>query len=156
MSTFLMKGEDMAFYDKVIEEIRRFNRFYTVNMGFLDSGYLDSDYSITETRILFEIKVHGTCIQSDIVKTLHIDKSYLSRLVQRFCKKGLVKKIKSDDDKRTTKITLTERGIQEIEKLTVLTNTQIESQIKGFDSDECDRLCTALNTIISILGKEGC
>lgn len=146
----------MAFYDKVIEEIRRFNRFYTVNMGFLDSGYLDSDYSITETRILFEIKVHGTCIQSDIVKTLHIDKSYLSRLVQRFCKKGLVKKIKSDDDKRTTKITLTERGIQEIEKLTVLTNTQIESQIKGFDSDECDRLCTALNTIISILGKEGC
>ena len=65
----------MAFYDKVIEEIRRFNRFYTVNMGFLDSGYLDSDYSITETRILFEIKVHGTCIQSDIVKTLHIDKA---------------------------------------------------------------------------------
>lgn len=146
----------MAFYDKVIEEIRRFNRFYTVNMGFLDSGYLDSDYSITETRILFEIKVHGTCIQSDIVKTLHIDKSYLSRLVQRFCKKGLVEKIKSDDDKRTTKITLTERGIEEIEKLTVLTNTQIESQVKGFDSDECDRLCTALNTIISILGKEGC
>lgn len=146
----------MAFYDKVIEEIRRFNRFYTVNMGFLDSGYLDSDYSITETRILFEIKVHGTCIQSDIVKTLHIDKSYLSRLVQRFCKKGLVDKIKSDDDKRTTKITLTERGIEEIEKLTVLTNTQIESQVKGFDSDECDRLCTALNTIISILGKEGC
>lgn len=146
----------MAFYDKVIEEIRRFNRFYTVNMGFLDSGYLDSDYSITETRILFEIKVHGPCIQSDIVKTLHIDKSYLSRLIQRFCKKGLVEKIKSDDDKRTTKITLTERGIEEIEKLTVLTNTQIESQVKGFDSDECDRLCTALNTIISILGKEGC
>lgn len=146
----------MAFYDKVIEEIRRFNHFYTVNMGFLDSGYLDSDYSITEIRILFEIKVHETCIQSDIVKTLHIDKSYLSRLVQRFCKKGLVEKIKSDDDKRTTKITLTERGIEEIEKLTVLTNTQIESQVKGFDSDECDRLCTALNTIISILGKEGC
>lgn len=146
----------MDFYDKVIEEIRRFNRFYTVNMGFLDSVYLDSDYSITETRILFEIKVHGTCIQSDIVKTLHIDKSYLSRLVQRFCKKGLVKKIKSDDDKRMTKITLTERGMEEIEKLTVLTNMQIESQVKGFDPDECDRLCNALNTIISILGKEGC
>lgn len=145
----------MNFYDNVIEEIRRFNRFYTVNMGFLNLGYLDSDYSITETRILFEIKVHGTCIQSDIVKTLHIDKSYLSRLVQRFYKKGLVEKIKSDDDKRTTKITLTERGIEELEKLTVLTNTQIKSQIKGFDFDECDRLCTAFNTIISILGKEG-
>lgn len=146
----------MNIHDKVIEEIRKFNRFYTVNMGFLDSAYLDSDYSIAETRILFEIKVHGTCIQSDIVKTLRMDKSYLSRLIQRFCKKGLVEKMKSDDDKRTTKITLTEMGIEETEKLIALTNTQIESQIKGLDFDECNKLCTALNTIISILGKEEC
>ncbi|MDO5345749.1 MAG: MarR family winged helix-turn-helix transcriptional regulator [Lachnospiraceae bacterium] len=146
----------MSIYDKLINEIRKFNRFYTVNMGFLDSSYLDSNYSIAETRILFEIKVHGTCIQSDIVKTLHIDKSYLSRLVQRFCKKGLVEKIKSNDDKRMTKITLTERGIEETERLIALTNKQIESQIKELDFDECDKLCNALNTIISILGKERC
>ena len=120
----------MSIYDKVIKEIRKFNRFYTVNMGFLDSGYLDSGYSIAETRILFEIKAHGTCIQSDIVKTLHIDKSYLSRLVQRFCRKGLVEKMKADDDKRMTKITLTEMGIEETDRLIALTNTQIESQVK--------------------------
>lgn len=145
----------MKEYEKTISEIRKFNRFYTVNMGFLNSDYLDSKYSIVETRILFEIKMQKTCIQSDIVKTLHIDKSYLSRIVQRLCTKGVVEKIKSDNDKRMTKITLTEFGNVETERLIKLTNHQIEKQIVGLDLDECKMLCTALNTVISILGKEG-
>lgn len=141
-------------YDKTINEIRKFNRFYTVNMGFLDSNYLDSKYSVAETRILFEIKIHKICIQNDIVKTLHIDKSYLSRIIQRFCSEGIVQKIKSDDDKRTTKITLTAMGNAETERLIELTNRQIETKIIGLNSDECNNLCAALNTVISIFGKE--
>lgn len=144
----------MEIYSKTVNEIRKFNRFYTVTMGFLSSGYLDSDYSIAETRILFEINTHGTCIQSDIVKTLHIDKSYLSRIIQRFCKKGLVEKIKSDDDKRASKITLTEAGKLETARLIALTNRKILSQLADLSHDECDELCKSLNTVISILGKE--
>lgn len=140
-------------YDKTISEIRKFNRFYTVNMGFLNSNYLDSQYSIVETRILFEIKMHKTCIQSDIVKTLHIDKSYLSRIVQRFCERGIVEKLKSNDDKRRTTITLTAMGNAETERLIQLTNQQIKAKLAGLSPDECNHLCSALNTIISILGK---
>ena len=145
----------MSEYNKAISEIRKFNRFYMVNMGFLNSEYLDSKYSIVETRILFEIKIHQTCIQNDIVKTLHIDKSYLSRIVQRLCAKGIIEKIKSDDDKRMSRITLTEMGNAETERLIQLTNQQIKAQIIKLSPDECDKLCTALNTVISILGKEG-
>lgn len=141
-------------YDKTISEIRKFNRFYTVNMGFLNSDYLDTAYSIAETRILFEIKLHRTCIQSDIVKTLHIDKSYLSRLIKRFYKNGLIKKDKSDGDKRATKITLTAKGNTEAERLIELTNNHIKAQISKLSSDECSKLCNSLNTVISILGKE--
>ncbi|MDE6621255.1 MAG: MarR family winged helix-turn-helix transcriptional regulator [Lachnospiraceae bacterium] len=144
----------MEIYSKTVNEIRKFNRFYTVTMCFLSSGYLDSDYSIAETRILFEINTHGTCIQSDIVKTLHIDKSYLSRIIQRFCKKGLVEKVKSDDDKRASKITLTEAGKLETTRLIALTNEKILSQLADLSHDECDELCKSLNTVISILGKE--
>lgn len=144
----------MEIYSKTVNEIRKFNRFYTVTMGFLSSGYLDSDYSIAETRILLEINTHGTCIQSDIVKTLHIDKSYLSRIIQRFCKKGLVEKVKSDDDKRASKITLTEAGNLETTRLIALTNEKILSQLADLSHDECDELCKSLNTVISILGKE--
>lgn len=141
----------MDIYEKTINKIREFNRFYTVNMGFLNSDYLDSNYSIAETRILFEIKLHETCIQSDIVKTLHIDKSYLSRLIQRLCNKGLVMKVKSDGDKRTAGVVLTASGKQETERLIYLTNNRIASQIESLSFDNCDKLCSALDTIISIL-----
>lgn len=144
----------MEIYNKTVNEIRKFNRFYTVTMGFLGSGYLDSDYSIVETRILFEMKIHGTCIQSDIVKALHMDKSYLSRIMKRFCKKGLVEKIKSDDDKRATKITLTEAGKKETDRLIALTNSKIQSQLTDLSHDECEELCKALNTVIAILSRE--
>lgn len=140
-------------YAEMVDEIRKFNRFYSVNMGFLNLNYLDSQYSAVETRILFEIKMHGICTQSDIVQTLRIDKSYLSRIIQRFCASGVVKKIKSEDDKRVTRITLTEKGYAETEKLIYLTNSRIEKLLVGLDSDECKRLRDALNTAMSILRK---
>lgn len=145
---------DKNSYDKTINEIRKFNRFYTVSMGFLNLGYLDSAYSIVETRILFEIKMHGTCMQSDIAKTLHIDKSYLSRIITHFYKNGLIEKYKSKEDKRITYISLTEKGNRETEQLIELTNNQIKAQIIRLSSNECEKLCDAINVIISILGKE--
>lgn len=143
----------MGKYSKTIDTIREFNRFYTVDMGFLNSNYLDSEYSVVETRILFEIKMHKICTQSDIVKILHIDKSYLSRIIQRLCAKGIVKKTNADDDKRATKITLTAMGNKETDRLIESTNSQIEAKIGALSSDECNKLCTALDTIRLILGK---
>lgn len=137
--------------DNTINEIRKFNRFYIVNMGFLSSNYFGSEYSIAETRILFEIMTHGICIQSDIVRLLHIDKSYLSRMINRLCKKGLVEKRKSKNDKRATEIMLTDKGKAESQKLIVLTNRRIESQITKLSSEDCDKLCDALCTVMTIL-----
>lgn len=144
----------MSKYSKTIHAIRKFNRFYMVNMEFLNSNYMDSNYSIIQTRILFEIK-NGACTQKDIVNLLHIDKSYLSRIVQRLWAKGIIQKTKSDADKRTTRIALTETGKLETDRLIQLTNEKIETKVVGLSSDECNKLCNAFNTIISILGREG-
>lgn len=146
----------MSAYDKAINEIRKFNRFYTVIMGLLDTEYLETKFSMVESRILFEIKVHGKCIQSDIAKTLHIDKSYLSRLIKRFYKNGLIEKNQSDDDRRATYISLTEKGKVETERLIELTNIQIKAKINKLSFDECNGLCDAMNVIISILGRGEC
>lgn len=154
MSTILQERGNMDRYHRTINEIRKFNRFYTVNMGLLGSGYLDTTYSIVETRILFEIKMYGTCVQSDIAKTLHIDKSYLSRIISRFCKNGLIEKNKSANDKRITYITLTEKGNMETERLIELTDNQIKAKIIRLSSAECEELCDAMNIVISVLGKE--
>lgn len=143
----------MSKYKETIHEIRRFNRFYTVSMGFLDLGYLDTRYSIAETRILFELKVSGKCIQSDLTKILHIDKSYLSRIIKRFEKDDLIERNKSNEDKRASYISLTEKGRVETEKLIKLTNSQIETKINSLNSEECRQLRNAMETIISILWK---
>lgn len=143
----------MNTYSDTVNEIRKFNRFYTVNMGFLSAEYLDSEYSVAETRILFEIKTQKICLQSDIAKELHIDKSYLSRIIKRFEKNGLVYKRKSEKDKRAAYLTLTEKGLDETEKLIQLTNYKIKEQIKNLEPDECRKLCSALDTIMTILSK---
>ncbi|MCD8037918.1 MAG: MarR family winged helix-turn-helix transcriptional regulator [Lachnospiraceae bacterium] len=146
----------MGMYNEVCSKIRAFNRFYTVQMEMMNSDYLGSAYSVTEARILFEIKTHSGCMQSDIAKALHIDKSYLSRIIRRFSVKGLLEKQKCDGDKRAEKITLTRLGNAEADKLIELTNNRITSQISGLNQGECDALLAALDTVITILGKEGC
>lgn len=140
--------------DQTINEIRKFNRFYLVNMGFLNSNYFGSEYSIAETRTLFEIMTRGICIQSDIVKALHMDKSYLSRIIDRLYKKGLVEKRNAKHDKRATEIMLTDKGKAESEKLIALTNRRIRSQIAELSPDDCDKLCDALRAVMTILEKE--
>lgn len=139
--------------DKTIGSIREFNRFYTVNMGLLNGNYLSSRYSVAETRILFEIDRLKTCIQSDIVNAVKIDKSYLSRIIQKLYNKGLIDRSKTESDKREVKIILTADGKAEVEKLIGFTNERIKSQIENLNAIECDTLREALQTIILILGK---
>lgn len=122
-------------------------------MGFLNSAYLDSDYSVVETRILFELKIRNQCKQCEINKALGIDKSYLSRIIKRFFDKGLIEKEKSGVNKRVIYLALTKKGQEETEKMIQLTNNQIHQQIKNLTSDDCNQLCDAINTIITILDK---
>ncbi|MCD8024128.1 MAG: MarR family winged helix-turn-helix transcriptional regulator [Candidatus Gastranaerophilales bacterium] len=145
----------MGKYDELCNKIRTFNRFYTVKMDFLNSTYLGSKYTTAETRILFEIKIKKECTQSEIAKTLNIDKSYLSRIIRRFITKGFVQKTKSTKDKRAEIISLMEQGNSEADKLIDLTNKQITAQIMGLNSNECRKLSNALDTVILILEKGG-
>ncbi len=84
----------MSVNDNVIEDIRHFNRFYTNILGVLDRHVLDTGYSLTEARIIIEIGMMEQCIANNLVDILEIDRSYMSRIIAKLCKDGLLLKRK--------------------------------------------------------------
>lgn len=135
----------------VIERIREFNRFYTVVIGMLDRKFLDSGYSVTENRILFELRENEPCNANFLTEKLHIDKSYMSRLLKSFERKGLVTKQTSLEDGRAFLLRLTERGREETARLIGGANRQIEALIAPLGPEERMELCKAMDVITGCL-----
>src|SRR5258708_26678892 len=93
-----------------IQSIRSFNRFYTRQIGLLNEGLLDSPFSLTEVRALYELahRHHPTAV--DLCKELGLDAGYLSRILRSFEKHGLIEKENSPSDARRTFLSLTRKG----------------------------------------------
>src|ERR1700760_1459305 len=99
----------------LIRDIRAFNRFYTDIIGLLDQHLLDSPFSLAEARIVYEVHHHPGIRASQIMELMHIDKSYLSRLLKKLENGGTIRREKSDKDARAVVLALTERGEEEFE-----------------------------------------
>ena len=61
-----------------VAAVRAFNRFYTNTIGLLRGKYLDTAYSLTEARILFELAQRDASEAADLRRTVDIDTGYLS------------------------------------------------------------------------------
>lgn len=134
-----------------ITKIREFNRFYTAFLGFLNRNYLDSGYSITEMRILFELKENKQISANRLIEMLRLDKGYISRLIRNFEQKGMLLRAPAPDDRRTLEIRLTPKGLDETEHLIQITNREIGRLIGPLTPDACHDLCRAMEKITAIL-----
>ena len=92
------------------EVVRRFNRFYTVHLGLLRGRYLDTDYSLSESRMMYELSQHPGCTANHLRTTLGLDAGYMSRMVRSLTERGLVEGVRSERDKRATLLNLTAAG----------------------------------------------
>ncbi|HEU5087523.1 MAG TPA: MarR family transcriptional regulator, partial [Roseiflexaceae bacterium] len=96
--------------ERRVEAVRRFNRFYTRQIGVLTDGLLESDFSLSEARVVYELanREHSTATQ--LRNELNLDAGYLSRMLRGLRKRGLVTAERSHDDGRQTMLRLTEAG----------------------------------------------
>src|SRR5260370_37383036 len=93
-----------------IDAVRRFNRFYTRRIGVLQEGYLHSDFSLAEVRVLYELAHRERCTARELGQALDIDAGYLSRIVHGFVRRGLLDRTQSEHDGRARLLCLTGAG----------------------------------------------
>jgi len=134
-----------------IEAVRRFNRFYTTQIGVLREGLLDSPYSLTEARIIYEMAHRGECTATALRAELGLDRGYLSRLLRRLAKLGLVEKRPSPDDGRQSILSLTEPGQQAFQILNSRSRAEIAALLGGVSNADQFRMIGAMETIEALL-----
>ncbi|HEY8490885.1 MAG TPA: helix-turn-helix domain-containing GNAT family N-acetyltransferase [Dehalococcoidia bacterium] len=138
--------------DERVAAVRRFNRFYTQRIGVLPEGYLGSPFSLTEARVLYELAQREETTASELAAYLGLDPGYLSRILQRFQRRGLIDRRRSEGDGRRAEVSLTEQGWQAFEPLAARSREQVGEMLSGLSPLEQERLVEAMRTIQGLLG----
>ena len=138
--------------DRRIQEVRRFNRAYTRLIGLLHEGLLDSPFSLTQARVLFELAHRDLPAASDLSKELQLDAGYLSRILRGFQKSGLVAKAESRVDGRQNLLSLTARGRRVFADLDARSRKEVEVLLSRLDPVEQIRLVGLMHSIEKLLG----
>lgn len=135
------------------EIVRRFNRFYTRQIGVLHEHLLDSEFSLTEVRILYELAHRPTLTTSDLCRELDLNAGYLSRLITSFEKKGLILKTRSPVDSRAAQLQLTENGRGTFEPLNDASRREVIAMLERLSEPEQHQLVEAMGQIQSLLSE---
>jgi DNA-binding MarR family transcriptional regulator/GNAT superfamily N-acetyltransferase len=135
-----------------VATVRRFNRFYTRQIGVLRKTFLDSPYSLGEARVLYEIASGHSRTASEIVRTLDLDAGYLSRVLRAFEKRGLIERKASARDGRQSHLALSRRGRAAYAPLEARSQRQIGAMLTALKPAEQSQLIAAMTTIETLLG----
>ena len=137
-----------------IDNIRAFNRFYTRQIGLLSESLHKSAFSLTEARVLFELDATGAQVVGKLANILDLDPAYLSRILTRFKKAGLITLETDSTDRRVRVAELTDLGRETYRGLQTASRNEVTSLINPLSDAQRDELTSAMMTIQKLLGAE--
>jgi DNA-binding MarR family transcriptional regulator/GNAT superfamily N-acetyltransferase len=141
--------------DSQISAVRAFTRFYTSRLGVLDQHLLNSPFSLSEARALYELANLQNPSAKAIGIELGLDPGYLSRIVQKFEQDGLIRRKPSPDDRRQNQLSLTAKGRQAFARLDRSSHDEVGEMLATLPDDGRRRLTSAMATIERLLGSPG-
>lgn len=133
--------------------VRAFNRFYTRQVGALQEHLLDSEFSLTEARILYELANQESLTSTDLCRALDLNAGYLSRVISGFEAKGLVEKSRSALDARAFQLTLTNQGKAVFAPLNEASLNTVLGMLEHLTAPQQHQLIEAMRQIQSLLGE---
>jgi len=146
-----------------VDTVRRFNRFYTRQIGLLQEKLLHSSFSLTEGRVLYEIRYNGDTgtpretapTAVDLAKALALDAGYLSRIVRRFARRRLIVRTRSNVDARQAHLALTARGQAALAPLQQLARAEVAGMLRPLSAAARYDVVEAMRVIQRSLGGGG-
>ena len=147
-----MSPHSKAEQETRIDTIRRFNRFYTRKIGVLEQHLLESPFTLTEARVLFELAHRDRALAKEIGAELGLDPGYLSRIVQDFTEQGLITRKPVPSDRRQFELALTAKGKQAFSRLERASRQEVDNMVEALPGDGGQRLVAAMTTIERLLG----
>ncbi len=137
-----------------VQSVRRFNRFYTKQIGVLNQGLLQSPFSLAEVRVLYELAQRERATAVELARELALDDGYLSRMLRSFRKRGLVARKPALDDRRQHLLALTPRGRTVFASLNARSEAQIATMLRDLSPAEQKRLIDAMGAIEGLLRRD--
>jgi DNA-binding MarR family transcriptional regulator/GNAT superfamily N-acetyltransferase len=141
--------------DDRVAAVRAFNRFYTARIGVLRDGLLRTPHSLTEARVLYELGQREVTEVADLRRELDIDAGFLSRLLARLQRDGLVARERSRDDARRQRVRLTAEGAAAFGELDRRSAAEIGAVLGALGEEDQRRLVAAMDVVRDVLEGVG-
>jgi DNA-binding MarR family transcriptional regulator/GNAT superfamily N-acetyltransferase len=134
-----------------VAAVRRFNRCYTRTIGVLQEGLLQSSFSLAEARVLYELAQRPETTATLLGRELGLDSGYLSRILQRFERDGLLSRVPSEVDRRQSALSLTTAGHEAFAPLDASSRDEIGALLGTLPEPAQAAVVTAMGSIESLL-----
>ena len=144
----------MADLQQSVASVRGFNRFYTRQIGVLNEGFLDSPFSLTEVRVLYELSVRDRASAAELCRELGLDAGYLSRTLRAFQRRGLVRRKTSTEDARRSELTLSAKGRVEFARIESRQRADVERMLAGLAPGSRSELLKRMQSVERILSTD--
>ncbi len=137
-----------------VAAVRRFNRVYTRRIGVLQDSFLQSPFSLTEARVLYELAYRDRPTAAELATDLGLDHGYLSRILRGFCERGFLVRTTSTRDRRQSLLSLTAKGRMAFAPLDLRSQAEVAAMLGRLSVADQDRVVGAMRTIESALSDE--